>query len=322
MAEHIDNSSPTMFHSYGRPLRKLRIQLLDSCNYRCTYCMPEKPIFSKASTWLGAKELTRIASELVRRGVDELRLTGGEPLLRKDFIEVAQQLSTLPWRKLGLTTNGERLSEILPDIKKYTHIDSLNISIDSLDPVNFKKITQRGHLEKVLEGLHMALAMDFPVKVNVVVMRGVNDHELDHFVEFSAHTGVTVRFLELMRIGPNNEDFSSKLVPSAELIQRLNQRTRWRPVVVPKDNTSFEYISTEGAHVGFIASETQSFCETCSRLRLTAQGELRPCLFKNEGVSLVGKTGTELDSILSAIALKKPLERITSIPQAMYAIGG
>lgn len=315
-------SVPEMLHSYGRPLRKLRLQLLDSCNYRCTYCMPDKPIFSKASSWLSSEELTRIAGELVRRGVDELRLTGGEPLLRKDFIDVAQSLSSLPWRKMGLTTNGEGLSAFLPSIHKYTKIDSINISIDSLDPINFKKITQRGHLDKVLDGLHMALAMNYPVKVNMVVMRGINDHELNGFIEFAQTTGVAVRFLELMRIGPNHEDLSHQLVPSAELLQRVRRTTRLRPVVVPKDNTSFDFVTSEGAQIGFIASETQSFCNTCSRLRLTAQGELRPCLFKNEGISLVEKSGEELQTILNAIALKKPTQRITSIQQPMYAIGG
>lgn len=322
MSSNNQGYTQNMLTSYGRPLRKLRIQLLDSCNYRCTYCMPNKPIFSKSDSWLDGQGFASIVGELYQRGIDELRLTGGEPLLRPDFIDVAQQLSAFSWRKMGLTTNGEKLSEILPALQKYTNIDSLNISLDSLDSKNFKRITQRGNLEKVLEGLHMALAMGYPVKINVVVMRGINDHEIEDFWEFSENTGVNVRFLELMRIGPNHEDFTRQLVPSAEIVQRLALSTRLRPVVVPKDNTSFEFVTSTGAQLGFIASETQSFCGTCSRLRLTAQGELRPCLFKNEGLSIVGKTGAELDAILIAIALKKPLERIESINQPMYAIGG
>lgn len=307
--------------SHGRPLRKLRLQLLDACNYRCTYCMPQNPVFQPANRWVDPEEICRIVGELHQRGVDELRLTGGEPLLRPEIIDIAENLSSLKWKKFGVTTNGERLSEFLPEFHRNTKVDNFNISIDSLDPDHFKAITGRGNLEKVLESLHHALSLGYTVKVNVVVMRGKNDHELEAFADFAGSTGVEVRFLELMRIGPNHEDFGPLLVPSAELRQRLRHR-HLRPVVSPLDNTATEFVCSDGARLGFISSETENFCGNCSRLRLTAQGELRPCLFKDEGTSLVGLHGQELDGALSRVLPQKPTGRLPHVDQPMYAIGG
>lgn len=311
-----------ILESHGRRLRKLRVQLLDSCNYRCTYCMPKDPVFAKSSSWLSALQWREIVTPLRERGVDELRLTGGEPLLRPDFIEVAESLSDLSWRKMGITTNGEKLCEILPAMKRRTKIDNINVSVDSLDPRRFHRITGRGNLEKVLEGIHMAKAMGYWVKINVVVMRGVNDGEWLEFMNFSRDNGILVRFLEVMRIGPNNEDLSSQLVPAQEMVRRFESVSPLTQMVVPKDHTAFEYKSRDGAHLGFIASETQSFCGQCSRLRLTHEGVLRPCLFKNEGHSLLGLSGQALEDVLNKVAKSKPLERIETISQPMYAIGG
>lgn len=311
-----------MILSHGRALRKLRVQLLDGCNYRCHYCMPENPQFSKADSWLKPQELQDIVFQLHDRGVDELRLTGGEPLLRPEFMDIAQRLSQKTWRRYGITTNAEKLSPMLGDIKKFTSIQNLNISMDSLDPVRFKSITARGNLENVLGAVHDALSLGFEVKINVVLMRGINDDEFEDFIRFSADTGVVVRFLELMRIGPNEEDFGPMMISAGEMVERLKGLHELKPVVVPKDHTAFEYKLNHGAHIGFIASESQSFCSTCSRLRLTSSGELRPCLFKNEGISLRNLKGADLDRVLEQVAQKKPLERIQSIDQAMYAIGG
>jgi cyclic pyranopterin phosphate synthase len=311
-----------VLESHGRRLRKLRVQLLDNCNYRCTYCMPAEPVFSKSSSWLSASQWREVVAPLRERGVDELRLTGGEPLLRPDFIEVAESLSSLSWRKMGITTNAEKLCEVLPEMKRRTKIDSINVSLDSLDPKRFQRITGRGNFEKVLEGIHMAKAMGYLVKINVVVMRGINDGEWLDFMHFSRDNGILVRFLELMRIGPNNEDLSAQLVPAQEMVRRFELASPLTKVEVPKDHTAFEYKSEDGAHIGFIASETQSFCGQCSRLRLTHEGVLRPCLFKNEGHSLVGLKGQALEDVLQKVALSKPLERIETISQPMYAIGG
>lgn len=311
-----------MIQSYGRSLRKLRIQLLDACNYRCNYCMPDRPKFLNRQQWLSCDEIYNITSRLVNKGVDELRLTGGEPLLRPEFIEIAAQLSKLNVKKYGLTTNGELLDNYLNDIKKHTNLQSINISIDSLDPENFSAITKGGHLHNVLNGLHQALSLGFPIKVNAVLMRGINDHEWKDFIQFSENTGIEVRFLEFMKIGPMQDKYTEYFMPASEMIQTLEQHYHLTSVVVPKDNTSFNFKTDRGAQIGFIASESQSFCSQCSRLRLTATGELRPCLFKNTGVSLKGLSDSELNQALAQIAGEKPLERIASVSQAMHAIGG
>jgi len=311
-----------MISSFGRPLRKLRIQLLDACNYRCTYCMPQHAKFMPASEWLSPNEIVSITTGLVRHGVDELRLTGGEPLLRPEFIEIAQKLSVLKVRKYGVTTNAEHLEKFLPDIKKFTAIQSFNISIDSLDEFQFRKITKGGNLKRVLDGLHLALSMGYPVKVNAVLMKGINDHEWPAFLDLSRQTGVNVRFLELMRIGPMTHEYDTHYMPAAELIEAIKTQEQLVPIVVPKDNTSFDFKTSSGAKIGFIASESQSFCSQCSRLRLTAKGELRPCLFKNTGISLRGLSHAELEHAIQDIAAQKPLSRITSISQPMHAIGG
>jgi cyclic pyranopterin phosphate synthase len=284
--------------------------------------MPKVPKFSPSSSWLSPEQWLQVVTPLNHRGVDELRLTGGEPLLYPKFMEVAERLSTLAWKKMGVTTNGEALCEVLQDLKKYSCVEHLNISMDSLDSDRFRQITGRGNLEKVLSAVHMAKSLGFQVKINVVVMRGFNDAEWLDFMHFSRDNGVVVRFLEVMRIGPNNEDLSHQLVPAREMVKRFESVSSLTPVLVPVDHTAYEMKTEDGAHLGFIASETESFCGQCSRLRITAQGELRPCLFRNVGYSLLGLEGEAWEKVVAKVAQLKPLERIESIDQGMYAIGG
>lgn len=284
--------------------------------------MPEQTSFMSSKRWLSPDQIFNITAKLIDHGVNEFRLTGGEPLLRPEFIEIAQKLSDLNFKKFGCTTNAEHLDSLLPDIQKHTALQSFNISIDSLDPQNFKDITKSGNLERVLSGLHLALSMGYPVKVNTVLMKGINDHEIEEFIAFSKNTGVSVRFLELMRIGPMEDNYHQHYMPAQQLIDRIQETHELTPIVVPKDNTSFDYKLENGAKIGFIASESQSFCGQCSRLRLTAEGELRPCLFKNTGIPIRDLEGEALTQALEQVAGLKPMTRIPSIQQAMHAIGG
>ncbi len=311
-----------MIESFGRNLHKLRVQLLDACNMRCNYCMPQSPKFLPTEDLLQSDELIKICSKLIGRGVDEIRLTGGEPLLRKDFIDIVVALSKLPLKKLGVTTNALLLNKALLKELSKTKLRHINISLDSLVADMFKVITKRDEWDLVYKNILDAKAMGFEVKVNTVIMKDYNADEILDFISFAERTGVHVRFLELMRVGPNNIDLSKQMVSMNEMIDKISVYHSLQKCDAPKDNTAKEFRTVSGAHIGFIASETQSFCSSCSRLRLTAKGELRSCLFREDSVSLLGLNDHEFDLAVNAIANKKPLERIESITQAMNVIGG
>lgn len=196
---------------HGRRMRKLRISLLDACNLRCLYCMPEHPAFMSQKDWASAADLVRITDHLVKLGVEEVRLTGGEPLMRRDFVEIVKALSKLPVNKLGLTTNAMLLAPYLPVLQQ-TKLQQLNISLDSLDAKNFARITRRDAFSTVMDTILTAKSMGFVVKINMVVMQGINDHELPAFVEWSAAQDIPVRFLEAMNVGVMKTQFHGKSV--------------------------------------------------------------------------------------------------------------
>lgn len=283
--------------------------------------MPDKPVFLPTDHLLPVEELAELCSRLVEAGVDEIRLTGGEPLLRKDFIDIVQSLAHLPLRKFALTTNGFHLGQYLDPMKE-AGINSINISVDSLKADRFFKITKRDAFEEVIRQTLRAADMGFRTKVNAVAMRGVNDDELWDYIDFSKATGIEVRFLELMKIGPEQQDFSEMFISMNEMLERIKTRFKVEVCKAPKDNTAREFKIEGGAKIGFIASESQSFCNTCSRLRLTATGQLRSCLFRDDGINVRGLSESEFDQVLTQVAAMKPLDRIEKIEQPMYAIGG
>jgi GTP 3',8-cyclase len=312
---------PDLTDGYGRVIRKLRVSLVEACNFRCFYCMPDQPKFAPFSALLSAGEIIETCAELNRLGISQVRLTGGEPTLRRDFRDVVQGLSALPLEKLGLTTNGLLLDEHL-DFLADTACRSINISLDSLRQDRFEAITRSPHFGTVRRNIIAASERGFRVKVNVVVARGTNDDELLDFVEFSAAHGVPVRFLELMRIGPRHRDFEQLFVSADEMIDVLRARCSLRPVPVENDSTSFVYRTENGAEVGFIASESKPFCASCSRLRLSATGHLRACLMSERGLSVRGLPAHRLKQVVAAVMAMKPDGRLPHVEQAMYQIGG
>lgn len=310
-----------LIDSHGRVIHKLRVQVTDACNFRCFYCMPQQVQFTPSKELLSSSEIIDICSNLVDFGIDEMRVSGGEPTLRKDFCDIICELSRLAVGRLGVTTNGYFLKDILPELKdsKCQHI---NISLDSLDQNTFKKITKTDYFNKALESIITAQRMGFHVKVNMVILRGVNDHELFDFINFSAQYGVEVRFLELMKIGPYYKNHSQLFVPAQELIERLEEREELEAQSVNCDSTSFNFHTSSGAKIGFIASESQPFCGFCSRLRLTATGRLRACIMSEAGINLRGIDKERYPDILQSVMGMKPTERIDHIEQPMYQIGG
>ncbi len=307
---------------HGRRMRKLRISLLDACNMRCVYCMPEKPHFTPQEDWASAEEIVRIAGHLCALGIEEIRLTGGEPTLRADMLAIAEGLSGLGARKLGLTSNGLLLGEKLEALKTRTDLRFLNISMDSLDRDNFARITRKDVFETVHGTILKARDMGFSVKVNVVALRGLNDHEVLDFVDWSGREGVAVRFLEAMNIGVMEKDFAQRLIPAREMIGEIRKHYKLTAQVGEVDATAYTFVADNGADVGFIASESEPFCGNCSRLRLTAQGHLRPCLFTHTGINLKGVAFEHYPAAIASILDLKPGGRMAHVAQPMYQIGG
>lgn len=307
--------------SHGRHIHKLRVQLTDACNFRCFYCMPQMVKFLPPSDLLSAQELLEICSHLVDLGIDEIRISGGEPTLRKDLESIIDGLSRLPLGRLGLTTNGLFLAETLPILER-SRCRNINISLDSLQKNKFRQITKTDCFEKVYKAVLKTKDSGFNVKVNVVIMRGINDGEVFDFIDFSQRYDIEVRFLELMKIGSSLENHSRHFIPAQEIIKTIEARETLFPQSVNRDSTSFNFNTSSGARIGFIASESMPFCCFCSRLRLMATGTLRACLMSEEGVNVRGKKKEEYPPLLQSLIEKKPMERIDQINQPMYQIGG
>ncbi len=313
--------SKGLIDRHGRKIRKLRVSLLDACNYRCVYCMPLNPVFMNASNWLSPEELEYVCSGLVDFGIEQIRLTGGEPTLRKEFKDIVRRLSSLPLTKLGLTTNGWNLGSHL-DFLSDTNCKYINVSVDSLSPETFKKITVKGDLNYVLRSVVAARKRGFYVKINAVIMRGINDCELMDFVRFSAENEIEVRFLELMSIGQVKGKADKLFVSASEMIEEISRHEQLIPETTECDSTSFNYKTSSGARIGFIASETFPFCSSCSRWRLSADGFLRACLMSEKGLNIRGIDKKDYPFKLRELLDMKPYTRMTHLNQHMYKVGG
>ncbi len=307
--------------SHGRHIRKLRVQLTDACNFRCFYCMPAGSRFQPASRLLSVREIESICAFLSMLGVEEVRVTGGEPTVRPEFDAIIAGLARTPWKKFGITSNGFLLGEKLPLLRD-AGCSHVNVSLDSLDAGTFRAITGSPHFRKVIAAILRAKSMGFHVKINTIVFRGINDGELPDFLAFSADHGVEVRFLELMRVGPAIGEHAERFMPAREMLDRLEIHDTLEPVSDREDSTSFGFRSGRGARIGFIASESKPFCGACSRLRLSATGKLRSCLFADTGVELRGRDPLDYPEILQEVMAMKPTGRLPRIHQAMNQIGG
>lgn len=307
---------------YGRIARKLRIQLTDACNLRCVYCMGEDAVFLPREKLLTPTELGRLSGSLRELGISQARITGGEPTIRPDFLECVEAIAEGGWDRLGLTTNGLRLADLASPLADLG-LHGANVSLDSLDPDNFRRIARRPGLADVLRGIDAARGAGLVVKINCVVMAGTNDHEILDFAAFSAREGIEVRFLEAMKVGPLSSAVSDPLVPSATLRQRLGN-VLGEPVLPTNEPDATATLARypNGALLGFVSSETEPFCGGCSRLRLSATGTLRACLFRKEGVSLRDLPPEAIPEAVQATLARKPAGRLVSVSEGMNAIGG
>jgi cyclic pyranopterin phosphate synthase len=283
--------------------------------------MPEDPHFMAKKKLLSHQQIFEICNNLTEFGIDEIRLTGGEPLLRPDFLIIAERLSTLPLEKLALTTNALKLFKILPDLVQ-TNLKNINISLDSLDPKKFSAITKSSELKLVLDSISKALDLGFKVKINTVLLKGINDNEIEDFIQFSKFNNVEVRFLETMKIGEMLKSYDQYYLPVEKVIDQIKSKHSLTTIATTPDSTSFNYLLENGARIGFVASESKAFCGQCSRLRLGATGNLYPCLFVDEGPSLKNISISDYPTLLNNLMTKKPHERLALTNRAMHEIGG
>lgn len=315
------SSEKRLVDGHGRRVRKLRVSLTDKCNLRCHYCMPLSATFMNEDKFMSPKEYKTVVSELCDYGLEELRITGGEPLLRASFKDFLGEIKDLPLKKIGLTTNAILLDRYLDDLV-WAGVNHLNISLDSLDSENFQKITHGKKLRTVLRNIELAKNRGLEVKINMVAMKGVNDHEILDFVEYAKNMEIEVRFLELMRIGHALEEQNQQFMAAKEIIDLLKENFQLRPVKKELDSTSFNYLLDNGAEIGFIASESMPFCGSCSRWRMSSDGTLRACLLKDAGVSVKNTTSEERKAIYHRLLGMKPNTRPREVKHQMNEIGG
>ncbi len=275
-----------LIDSFDRVHNYLRISLTDNCNLRCFYCMPEEDYeFTPHSRLMQPEEIESLAKLFVENGVNKIRLTGGEPLVRKDAANIILRLAKLPV-KLTLTTNATRLHDFV-DVLEEAKVSSLNISLDTLDPDKFNIITRRDSFKKVMDNINLMIARNFHVKVNVVVMKGMNDHEINDFVAWTKEVPVHVRFIEFMPF-EGNRWTSNQVFTWKEMLDEINKK--YSPVALQGDihDTAKKY-SIEGHKGTFAIISTMSspFCAGCNRMRLTADGKMKNCLFSQEETDLL-----------------------------------
>lgn len=271
---------------YNRVHNYLRISLTDNCNFRCFYCMPEEEYeFTPASKLMQADEIEQLAKIFVQKGVNKIRLTGGEPLVRKDAADIMLRLSKLPV-KLTLTTNGVRLHEYM-DVLKQANIHSLNVSLDTLQSEKFNLITRRNQFQQVYDNIQLLIRNNFHVKVNVVVMKGLNDGEINDFIEWTKHEPVHVRFIEFMPFS-GNKWTSNKVFTWKEMLSVIEEKYSFLPLKNDAHDTAKGYV-VPGHKGTFAVISTMSapFCSTCNRMRLTADGKMKNCLFSDKETDLL-----------------------------------
>ncbi len=326
--------------SYNRPIRDLRVSLTDRCNFRCFYCLPhgEPPIAPKEQM-LSYEEIEYVCDIFVSLGIEKIRLTGGEPMMRRDIETIIEKLTLLKQnglQDLALTTNGYFLPDRARALKA-AGLDRITISVDSLKPAVFKQMTGVDVLDRVLAGIAAAKEADLqPIKINAVIVRGHNEDEVADFAGFAREHDVKMRFIEFMPLDSGHEWSKTDVVSGREIRERIEERFPLVPVDVARGSeTSSRYRFADGApgEVGIIAPVTEPFCGACSRIRLTADGQIRTCLFSTVEHSLrdvvrSDATRSQIVEYIEGVVLKKEPRHYINEPafvtpsRSMSFIGG
>jgi len=302
----------SLIDPFGRRIEYVRLSVTDKCNLRCFYCMPKGfKDFEQPEDWLTHDEIERVIKAFTELGVARVRLTGGEPLVRKNISQLSKRLTALPGLKdLSLSTNAVLLDKHASDLHD-AGVSRINVSLDSLNPERFKEITG-GELQPVLDGLIAAKQAGFsPIKINMVAMKGINDDEFEDMVEFCIKHDFTLRFIETMPMGATGEDATDHYLDLQTVKQQLSQRHELVPGVMPGGGPArYVQIKNTNLRIGFITPISQHFCETCNRVRLSVDGTLYMCLGQDDKVELRpllrdGISDDELKTtLIKAIGLK------------------
>lgn len=324
--------------TFSRVHNYLRISLTERCNLRCTYCMPEQGIeLTPDSNLMQRHEIVRLAQVFAGLGVRKIRLTGGEPLVYKETLELCREIRTIPTiKELCMTTNGIKLPRMIEDLHA-AGVTGLNISLDTLDAAKFMVITRRNGLNKVLDSIRMAEMLGYnPVKINCVVMRGINDDEIVAFAEMTRDRPLEVRFIEYMPFD-DNKWTRTKMLPFMEMMDIIEHGTGQKlQALGPGETAKLFKVPGYRGSLGFITSMTTHFCGTCNRLRLTADGKIKVCLFGEDEVSLLalmrgGASDADLEEVIRKAVTAKhfshggkgsPEELAASLNRPMIKIGG
>jgi cyclic pyranopterin phosphate synthase len=327
-------NSPALVDPFGRTIEYVRLSVTDRCDLRCFYCLPKGfRDFETPEHWLGFDEIERVIGAFAALGVRRVRVTGGEPLVRRNLPDLIARLDALPGiEDLSLSTNAVRLASQAGALHA-AGIRRINVSLDSLRPARFRDITG-GRLEKVLAGLMAAKAAGFrPIKINMVVMRGVNDDEVGNMVDFCIEHGFTLRFIETMPVGDTGRSATDHYVSLEQVRKRLTERFELIPGVMPGGGPA-RYVLVAGTdlHIGFITPISQHFCASCNRVRLAADGTLYLCLgqadrFEFRPLLRGGATDAELREAVRAAIARKPerhefVERPQQVVRFMSQTGG
>ncbi|KAA5539693.1 GTP 3',8-cyclase MoaA [Roseiconus nitratireducens] len=321
---------------FGRLHTSLRVSVTDRCNLRCTYCMPaETPIYQHRRDILSFEEITRFVQISASLGVDDVRLTGGEPLVRSEIEKLVAVLVRIDGiKKVSLTSNGILLGDQAAGLAD-AGLRSVNVSLDAMDESAFRQVTRRPGLDRVLDGIQRAIQVGLSVKINAIAMRGFTEHQLERFANYTSVTGIPIRFIEFMPLDSDGAWDPDAVLSGDQILQRF--RSLVGPLTaVPHDGSSpaTDYVFPDGiGRIGVIPSVTRPFCDTCNRFRLTADGQIRNCLFGEDSADVramlrSGATDEQVaDLIRTAVAAKKAGHGTDDLTfrrpsRPMYAIGG
>ncbi len=300
---------------YGRAISYLRISVTDRCDFRCVYCMSEHMTFLPKAEVLSFEEIDRLASAFVRRGTRKLRLTGGEPLVRRGILDLVarlgRHLDSGALDELTLTTNGSQLARFATGLRA-AGVRRVNVSLDTLDPDRFARLTRWGRLPQVLDGIAAAAAAGLRVKLNAVALAGENEHEIDDLLAFAAKGGHELTLIETMPLGETGTDRADQYLPLSRVRARLAQRYTLTDLAMRTGGPArYVRIEETGQTLGFITPLTHNFCESCNRVRLTATGTLYMCLGQDDAADLravvrASDSAAALDAALDAAIARKP----------------